>query len=182
MRLNLVSPTDCGQYCAAQHQKGRQRQSKAQDQTISAPTSARSSHPSPATLFSSNHLLHPSHAYKLQQEQTPVTPSPSTPADDQTHNGPASAPAGHIPPEYMDPDTDYDTAPESNEPETRPILFYHRHEPHFGFTNFSDHPVEYHGRVYPTSEHLFQSFKVRFSHRLTLTASAICLSRWSVLA
>ncbi|EIM82322.1 DUF1768-domain-containing protein [Stereum hirsutum FP-91666 SS1] len=59
----------------------------------------------------------------------------------------------------MDPDTDYDTAPESNEPETRPILFYHRHEPHFGFTNFSDHPVEYHGRVYPTSEHLFQSFK-----------------------
>jgi len=40
------------------------------------------------------------------------------------------------------------------------ILFYHRHEPHYGFTNFSDHSVMYNGRSYPTSEHLFQSFKV----------------------
>jgi len=39
------------------------------------------------------------------------------------------------------------------------ILFYHRHEPHFGFTNFSDHSIEYKERVYPTSEHLFQSRK-----------------------
>jgi len=39
------------------------------------------------------------------------------------------------------------------------ILFYHRHEPHYGFTNFSPHPVKYKGDVYPTSEHLFQSFK-----------------------
>lgn len=62
----------------------------------------------------------------------------------------------------MDPDTDYETAPESTESERRPILFYHRNEPHFGFTNFSDHPVEYHGRIYPTSEHLFQAFKVRY--------------------
>lgn len=65
----------------------------------------------------------------------------------------------------MDPETDYDTAPETTDPEPqpRPILFYHRHDPHFGFTNFSDHPVEYHGQVYPTSEHLFQAFKVRLS-------------------
>ncbi|KAI0080961.1 DUF1768-domain-containing protein [Panus rudis PR-1116 ss-1] len=40
-----------------------------------------------------------------------------------------------------------------------PVLFYHRHEPHYGFTNFSAHPVTYEGKVYPTSEHLFQSFK-----------------------
>jgi len=40
------------------------------------------------------------------------------------------------------------------------ILFYHRHEPHYGFTNFSAHSVMYEGRRYPTSEHLFQSFKV----------------------
>lgn len=42
----------------------------------------------------------------------------------------------------------------------RPILFYHKHEPHYGFTNFSNHAVKYDGRVYPTSEHLFQSLKV----------------------
>ncbi|TFY71719.1 hypothetical protein EVG20_g1286 [Dentipellis fragilis] len=40
-----------------------------------------------------------------------------------------------------------------------PVLFYHRNDPHFGFTNFSDHPIEYHGVIYPTSEHLFQAFK-----------------------
>lgn len=40
------------------------------------------------------------------------------------------------------------------------ILFYHKHDPHYGFTNFSPHPVKYKGKVYPTSEHLFQSFKV----------------------
>ncbi|KAF8150098.1 hypothetical protein B0H34DRAFT_666421 [Crassisporium funariophilum] len=43
---------------------------------------------------------------------------------------------------------------------TRPrILFYHKHDPHYGFTNFSAHPVIYKGKKYPTSEHLFQSFK-----------------------
>lgn len=41
------------------------------------------------------------------------------------------------------------------------ILFYHKHDPHYGFTNFSPHAVKYNGKVYPTSEHLFQSFKVR---------------------
>jgi hypothetical protein len=40
------------------------------------------------------------------------------------------------------------------------ILFYHKNDPHYGFTNFSPHPVMYLGRKYPTSEHLFQSFKV----------------------
>ncbi len=40
------------------------------------------------------------------------------------------------------------------------ILFYHKHDPYYGFTNFSAHPVVYDGKKYPTSEHLFQSFKV----------------------
>ncbi|KIK57331.1 hypothetical protein GYMLUDRAFT_172805 [Collybiopsis luxurians FD-317 M1] len=44
------------------------------------------------------------------------------------------------------------------------ILFYHKHNPHYGFTNFSSHPVVYHGKRYPTSEHLFQSFKFQ-GHR-----------------
>ena len=41
------------------------------------------------------------------------------------------------------------------------ILFYHKDQPYYGFTNFSPHPVIYEGKKYPTSEHLFQSFKVR---------------------
>ena len=41
------------------------------------------------------------------------------------------------------------------------ILFYHKTDPYYGFTNFSPHPVIYKGKKYPTSEHLFQSFKVR---------------------
>ncbi|KAI0790016.1 hypothetical protein C8Q75DRAFT_793093 [Abortiporus biennis] len=48
-----------------------------------------------------------------------------------------------------------------------PILFYHKHEPHYGFTNFSPHPVVYKGKKYPTSEHLFQSFKFQ-DHRPNL--------------
>ncbi|KAG1743478.1 DUF1768-domain-containing protein [Suillus lakei] len=39
------------------------------------------------------------------------------------------------------------------------ILFYSKHEPYYEFTNFSPHDVLYAGKRYPTSEHLFQSFK-----------------------
>ncbi|KAF9061125.1 DUF1768-domain-containing protein [Rhodocollybia butyracea] len=49
-------------------------------------------------------------------------------------------------------------------PPRRRILFYHKHNPHYGFTNFSPHPVTYNGKRYPTSEHLFQSFKFQ-GHR-----------------
>jgi hypothetical protein len=41
------------------------------------------------------------------------------------------------------------------------VLFYNKSDPHYGFTNFSAHPVVYDNKRYPTSEHLFQSFKVR---------------------
>lgn len=42
----------------------------------------------------------------------------------------------------------------------RQILFYDKNKPHYGFTNFSEHPVSYKGHKYPTSEHLFQCMKV----------------------
>lgn len=61
----------------------------------------------------------------------------------------------------------------------RAILFYNKHEPHYGFTNFSNHGVKYDGKVYPTSEHLFQSMK--FSHRPLLAEHIrTCDSRPSV--
>jgi len=47
------------------------------------------------------------------------------------------------------------------------ILFYHKTDPHYGFTNFSAHPVIYDNKRYPTSEHLFQSFKFQ-PHRPNL--------------
>ncbi|KAF8343524.1 hypothetical protein F5887DRAFT_289245 [Amanita rubescens] len=43
--------------------------------------------------------------------------------------------------------------------ERQKVLFYHKQDPYYGFTNFSSHPVVYKGKRYPTSEHLFQSFK-----------------------
>lgn len=39
------------------------------------------------------------------------------------------------------------------------ILFYRITEPYGGFSNFSPHPVELKGRVWPTSEHYFQAQK-----------------------
>lgn len=64
----------------------------------------------------------------------------------------------------------YTDSPRRSSPRTmvRPrILFYHKHDPHYGFTNFSEHPVVYKGKRYPTSEHLFQSFKFQ-DHRPNL--------------
>ncbi|KAH9830132.1 uncharacterized protein C8Q71DRAFT_787502 [Rhodofomes roseus] len=43
--------------------------------------------------------------------------------------------------------------------EPSPILFYHRHEPYFEFTNFAPYPIHWHGHTYPTAEHLFQAHK-----------------------
>lgn len=40
------------------------------------------------------------------------------------------------------------------------ILFYYANDPFSGLTNFSPDPVDYRGKRYPTSEHLFQSLKV----------------------
>ncbi|EGN95185.1 hypothetical protein SERLA73DRAFT_187512 [Serpula lacrymans var. lacrymans S7.3] len=49
-------------------------------------------------------------------------------------------------------------------PSVKRILFYDRNDPYYGFTNFSAHTVNYKGKLYPTSEHLFQSFKFQ-GHR-----------------
>ncbi|KAK0205005.1 hypothetical protein DFS33DRAFT_1324655 [Desarmillaria ectypa] len=51
-------------------------------------------------------------------------------------------------------------------PTTNRILFYDKDKPFYFFTNFSAHSVVYNGERYPTSEHLFQSFK--FEHRPNL--------------
>ncbi|TFK27460.1 DUF1768-domain-containing protein [Coprinopsis marcescibilis] len=59
-------------------------------------------------------------------------------------------------------------SPKRSPVKSRPqILFYHKQDPHYGFTNFSAHPVVYKGKRYPTSEHLFQSFKFH-GHRPNL--------------
>ena len=42
------------------------------------------------------------------------------------------------------------------------IAFYEKNKPFYEFTNFSAHDVVYGGKRYPTSEHLFQSFKVGY--------------------
>jgi len=39
------------------------------------------------------------------------------------------------------------------------IRFYRLNEPYGEFSNFSPHPVELNGRVWPTSEHYFQAQK-----------------------
>ncbi|KAJ7806908.1 DUF1768-domain-containing protein [Mycena leptocephala] len=50
--------------------------------------------------------------------------------------------------------------PSPAQAQARPrILFYHRNDLYYGFTNFSPHPVQYNGKEYRTSEHLFQAFK-----------------------
>ncbi|KAG7089289.1 hypothetical protein E1B28_010987 [Marasmius oreades] len=56
------------------------------------------------------------------------------------------------------------------------IHFYHKRDPYYGFTNFSPHPVNYNGELYPTSEHLFQSFK--FEHNPDLVKHIRTFSPW----
>ena len=41
------------------------------------------------------------------------------------------------------------------------IKFYHKGRPYYEFTNFAPYDVIHKGKRYPTSEHLFQAFKVR---------------------
>jgi len=62
-------------------------------------------------------------------------------------------------------------------PRRQRILFYHKHNPYYGFTNFSAHPVKYRGKRYPTSEHLFQALKF-FEHRPLLAEHIRTCSKW----
>jgi len=88
----------------------------------------------------------------LQLHRSPSN-SPTTPANIQ--RTPSNLPIS-IPPALSRRFSKSSHAPARS----RPILFYNKHEPHYGFTNFSNHAVKYEGRIYPTSEHLFQSLKV----------------------
>lgn len=122
---------------------------------------------SPSTLQRSPSTAgrNPSHT-NLQPHRSPSN-SPTTPANIQ--RTPSNLPT------YTSPPISRRYSKSSSGPaRSRPILFYHKHEPHYGFTNFSNHAVKYEGRVYPTSEHLFQSLKVcapfnRLPIDLTLT-------------
>jgi len=64
--------------------------------------------------------------------------------------------------------------------QSKSILFYDKDALHYGFTNFSPHEVEYQDKIYPTSEHLFQSFKF-LGHRPDIAERIrTCSSRPSV--
>ncbi|KAF7357336.1 DUF1768 domain-containing protein [Mycena sanguinolenta] len=60
------------------------------------------------------------------------------------------------------------------------VLFYHKTDPHYGFTNFSPHPVYYNNKRYPTSEHLFQSFKFQLHRPRLAEHIRTCSERPSV--
>ncbi|KAL1737992.1 hypothetical protein HDZ31DRAFT_17358, partial [Schizophyllum fasciatum] len=61
------------------------------------------------------------------------------------------------------------------------ILFYHKHDPYYGFTNFSDHPVLFNNKLYPTSEHLFQASKF-IDHRPLIAEHIRTVSRRPAVA
>jgi len=45
------------------------------------------------------------------------------------------------------------------QPQQYVIKFYEKEKPYYELTNFAPFEVEYEGKKYPTSEHLFQAFK-----------------------
>jgi hypothetical protein len=49
-------------------------------------------------------------------------------------------------------------------PQSTSILFYAKDQPFFEFSNFSPSHIKHKGKTYPTAEHLFHSFKVRYDH------------------
>ncbi|ESK86720.1 hypothetical protein Moror_15210 [Moniliophthora roreri MCA 2997] len=121
----------------------------------------------------------PFHRSKSQNEiqmSTALSPptSPSPPRPRSVQDMPISPPSTsryqsrrHSRPLALHAITNTRTPPNSpSVPPRQKILFYHKHDPHYGFTNFSAHPVFYKGKRYPTSEHLFQSFK--FEHKPAL--------------
>ncbi|KAH9932375.1 uncharacterized protein B0H18DRAFT_1137707 [Fomitopsis serialis] len=62
-------------------------------------------------------------------------------------------------------------------PRTEPapaIRFYHRDEPYYEFTNFAPYAIHWDGRMYPTTEHLFQAHKF-MPHRPDLAERIRCL-------
>ncbi|CCM06412.1 uncharacterized protein FIBRA_08673 [Fibroporia radiculosa] len=72
------------------------------------------------------------------------------------------------------------SVPVRQEHRQAPISFYHKHRPFYEFTNFSPHSVKYDGRMYPTGEHLFQSFKFQRDRPLIAEHIRTCSDRPSV--
>ena len=135
--------------------------SPALSQAPKSPSSHNSSQAKPKTRTTQTRLL------LNNGSTTSLVPKPSSPEHVQQHKRrrvqslsyqspvPMSKPNHSLP--------QLSTAQDTQErPPRTPlrILFYHRHLPYYEFTNFSEHPVKYKGKRYPTSEHLFQSFKV----------------------
>ncbi|KAJ7665083.1 DUF1768-domain-containing protein [Mycena polygramma] len=83
--------------------------------------------------------------------------SPSSSAPPPWSIGGASSAVGTM--LWSRPNTVLSPSQRSSPQARQRILFYHRTDPHYGFTNFSPHPVRYGGKEYLTSEHLFQAFK-----------------------
>ncbi|THH29605.1 hypothetical protein EUX98_g4582 [Antrodiella citrinella] len=54
---------------------------------------------------------------------------------------------------------DLDTSVRGRTSSRRPIRFFAKSQPHYGFSNYASYPVVYNGKRYPTSQHLFQAFK-----------------------
>ncbi|KAI0695390.1 hypothetical protein BC835DRAFT_954760 [Cytidiella melzeri] len=115
-------------------------------------------------------------------------PSQALPSPSRTRRGRISSPQlSPISPRPLVARNTPPTTPASSLRQTRTpvapprILFYHKHHPHYGFTNFSPHPVMYEGKRYPTSEHLFQSFKFQ-RHQPGLAEHIRTCSEWPSMA
>ncbi|KAL1754417.1 hypothetical protein FB107DRAFT_215695 [Schizophyllum commune] len=106
-----------------------------------AAASSRTARPSPFRALNPAYWCCPrSNKPPRSQNQTPTTPTRGQPSPKPRRDAPRNVKGV------------YRAQPQR-------ILFYHKHDAHYGFTNFSDHPVTYQGKVYPTSEHLFQALK-----------------------
>lgn len=97
-------------------------------------------------------------------------------SSDASHSNPVPPPPPPKPAHYTPPSpsrtptipgiTPQEMGLKKKSSDPKQIYFYSKHREHYGFTNFSPHPVEYLGKRYPTSEHLFQALK--FVHRPNL--------------
>ncbi|KAG8950811.1 hypothetical protein FRC00_007520, partial [Tulasnella sp. 408] len=91
--------------------------------------------------------------------------------EDDEYAGLPEHPPGHLPehppsrlPDYPPNKELPDRPPNSRRlplkpPKPRPLLFYEENEKYYEFTNFAPYSVIFRGKVYPTSEHLFQARK-----------------------
>ena len=101
-------------------------------------------------------------------QRPPSTTSRSHSRADQLHRSPSNSSLPVTPTliqktssnQPVTPTAPYALTRRNSRSSQPPILFYHKNQPYYGFTNFSNHDVKFEGKVYPTSEHLFQSLKV----------------------